>query len=118
MKTFSFKLFGGYKVTIDKHNLTIDYHGEKWWFLTKAKPRKKTIAFEDIIRVDYKESGMTFGYVRIITKENEEYLSSSYVAQHDLNSFMVEKDEAVKLIEVLDLLKKHCKTIQFEHLKA
>lgn len=118
MKTFSFRLFGGYKVTIGDRDMTIDYNGEKWWFITRAKPRTKTIAFDEIVRVDYKESGMTFGYIRLVTKENEEYASSSYVAQHDPNSFMIEKDEVAKLNEVLDLLKKHCKKIQFDQLKA
>lgn len=118
MTVFSFRLFGGYKVTMNDKEMTIDYNGEKFWIFTTAKPRTKTIAFSTIVRVDYKEAGMTFGYVRLITKDNEEYLSSSYVAQHDENAFMVEKDELVKLNEVLDLLKKRCKTIEFEHLKA
>lgn len=118
MTTFSFRLFGGYKVTINEKEMTIHYNGEKFWIFTKAKPRTKTIAFADILRVDYKESGMTFGYVRLITKENEAYISSSYVAEHDENAFMVEKDELVPLNNVLDLLKKRCKTIEFDHLKA
>ena len=118
MKTFSFRLFGGYKVTLDDKGITIHYNGEKFWIFTSSKPRTKTIAFSDILRIDYKESGMTFGYVRLITKENVEYISSSYVAQHDENAFMVEKDELPLLNEVLDLLKKHCKTIEFEHMKA
>jgi hypothetical protein len=118
MKTFSFRLFGGYQVEIDKNEVTIDYNGEKWWIITKAKPRKKTIAFDNLLRIDYKESGMTFGYVRFITKENEEYLSSSYVAQHDESAFMVEKDELTKLNEVLSLLKKYNKNIEIKQLKA
>lgn len=118
MKTFSFKLFGGYNITIDPKEMKIDYLGEKWWFITKAKPRTKIIPLEEVTRVDYKEAGITFGYVRLITNENEEYLSSSYVAQHDVNAFMVEKDELAKLNEVLDLLKKHHKKIEFVHLKA
>lgn len=118
MKTYSFKLYGGYKVTFEKTELTIDYQGEKWWFITRAKPRTKTISYKDVLQVDYKESGMTFGYVRLITKENVDYPSSSYVAQHDENAFMVEKDEINKLNEILDLLKKHCKNIEFNHLKA
>ncbi|ATP42123.1 hypothetical protein CSE16_20085 [Solibacillus sp. R5-41] len=118
MKTFSFKLFGGYNIYIDQKEMKIEYLGEKWWIITKAKPRTKVIPFEGISRVDYKESGMTFGYVRLITNENIEYPSSSYVAQHDENAFMVEKDELAKLNEVLDLLKKHNKKIEFAHLKA
>lgn len=118
MDTFSFKLFGGYKVHLDKTEVTVDYAGEKFWFIQKAKPRKKTLEYIDILRVDYKEAGMTFGYVRLITKENEEFLSSSYVAQHDENAFMVEKEELPKLNGVLDILKKRCKTIEFVHLKA
>ena len=118
MNTYSFRLFGGYKVMIDKAEITINYHGEKWWFITRAKPRQKTIAYEDILRVEYKESGITFGYVRLITKENVDYPSSSYVAQHDENAFMVEKDEKIPLNEVLDLLKKHCKKVEFVHMKA
>lgn len=118
MKTFSFKLYGGYKVNLDKKELTIDYQGEKWWFITRSKPRKKTIAFDDIVQVDYKESGMTFGYIRLITKENAGYPSSTYVARNDENAFMVEKDEITQLNEVLDLLKKRCNTIEFKHLKA
>lgn len=118
METFSFRLFGGYKVHLDKTEITIDYAGEKFWFIQKAKPRKKTIAYSDILQVDYKEAGMTFGYVRLITKENVEFLSSSYVAQHDENAFMIEKDELAKLNDVLDILKKRCKTIEFAHLKA
>lgn len=118
MKTYSFKLYGGYKVTLDKTEITIDYQGEKWWFITRAKPRQKTISYEDILRVEYKESGMTFGYIRLITKENSEYPSSSYVARHDENAFMVEKDEKALLNEILDLLKKYCKKIEFVHMKA
>lgn len=118
MKTYSFKLFGGYQVEVDKNEVAIDYNGEKWWIITRAKPRKKTIAFDELIRIDYKESGITFGYVRFITKENEEYLSSSYVAQHDENAFMVEKDELAKLNEVLELLKKYNKNIEIKLLKA
>lgn len=118
MKTYSFKLFGGYKVMLDQTDLTIDYAGEKILFIKKAKPRMKTISYSDILRVEYKESGMTFGYVRLITKENVEYVSSMYVAQHDENAFMVEKDEVGKLNEVLDLLKKKCKNIEFIHMKA
>lgn len=118
MKTFSFKLFGGYNIDIDQKEMKIDYLGEKWWIITKAKPRKKVIPFGEIIRVDYKEAGMTFGYVRLITNENEEYPSSTYVAQHDENAFMVEKDELAKLNEVLGLLKKHNKEIEFSQLKA
>lgn len=118
MKTFSFKLFGGYNITIDQKEMKIDYLGEKWWIITKAKPRTKVIPLGEILRVDYKESGMTFGYVRLITKENEEYASSTYVARHDENAFMVEKDELAKLNEVLNLLKKHNKKIEFDQLKA
>lgn len=118
MNTFSFRLFGGYKVHLDKTEVTIDYAGEKFWFIQKAKPRTKTLAYGDILRVEYKESGMTFGYVRFITKENEAFLSSSYVAQHDENAFMIEKDEVTKLNEVLDILKKRCKKIEFIHMKA
>lgn len=109
MNTFSFRLFGGYKVTIDQKEVTIDYAGEKLWFITRSKPRTKTTPFSDIMRIDYKESGMSFGYVRIITKENVDYPSSTYVAQHDANAFMLEKDELAKLNEVLDLLRKHAK---------
>ena len=80
MKTFNFKLFGGYTVKIDKTDVTVDYAGEKWLFITRAKPRTKTIVFDDILRVEYKESGsLAFGYVRFITKENEAYPSSSYI---------------------------------------
>lgn len=118
MKTFSFSLYGGYQVNMDKGEVTIDYKGEKWWFITRAKPRTKTIPIEDILYVDYKESGMTFGYVRLITKENEDFPSSTYVARHDANSFMVEKDELTKLNEILDFLKKNGKKIEFRHLKA
>ena len=118
MKTYSFKLYGGYKVTLDKTELTIDYLGEKWLFIVRAKPRQKKIAYEDILRVEYKEAAMTFGYVRVITKENVDYPSSTYVARHDENAFMVEKDEKTPLNEVLDLLKKHCKNIEFVHMKA
>lgn len=118
MNTFSFRLYGGYKVHLDKSEVTIDYAGEKFLFIQKAKPRTKTLAYSDLLRVEYKEAGMTFGYVRFITKENEEFLSSSYVAQHDENAFMVEKDELTKLNSVLDILKKYCKTIEFLHMKA
>ena len=119
MKTFNFKLFGGYTVKIDKTDVTVDYAGEKWLFITRAKPRTKTIVFDDILRVEYKESGsLAFGYVRFITKENEAYPSSSYVAQHDENAFMIEKDEVEKLNEVLDVLKKQLKNIQFVYMKA
>lgn len=118
MTTLSFRLFGGYKVTFTDKDVTIHYHGEKFWIFTRAKARTKTIAYSDILRVDYKESGMTFGYVRLITSENEDYVSSSYVAEHDENAFMIEKDELALLNSALDLLKKHCKTIEFEHLKA
>lgn len=118
MKTFSFKLYGGYEVTVNKSDITIDYLGEKWWFITKAKPRTKTLLFEEILRVDYKESGMTFGYVRLMTQATINYPSSTYVAQHDENAFMVEKDEIEKLNEILDLLKKKCKTIEFAQLKS
>ncbi len=118
MKTFSFKLFGGYNIDIDQKEMKIDYLGEKWWILTKAKPRMKIIPFGEISRVDYKEAGMTFGYVRLITNGNEEYPSSTSVAQHDENAFMVEKDELAKLHEVLNLLKKYNKKIEFAQLKA
>ncbi|MEK4427393.1 hypothetical protein [Solibacillus sp. FSL K6-1523] len=118
MKTFSFKLFGGYNIDIDQKEMKIDYLGEKWWILTKAKPRMKVIPLGEIKRVDYKEAGMKFGYVRLITNENEEYPSSTYVAQHDENAFMVEKDELSNLNEVLDLLKKHNKKIEFSYQKA
>lgn len=118
MKTYSFKLFGGYKVMLDQKDIIIDYAGEKFLFIKKAKPRKKAIPYQEILRVDYKEAGMTFGYVRLITEHNAPYVSSSYVAQHDENSWMVEKDEIGKLNEVLDLLKKQCKNIEFVHMKA
>ena len=118
MNTFSFRLFGGYEVRMDKTEMMIDYAGEKLWFIQRAKPRTKTIAYRDILRVEYKEAGMTFGYVRLITQENEEFLSSTYVARHDENAFMVEKDELTKLNEVLDSLKKSNKAIEFVHMKA
>ena len=118
MNTFSFRLFGGYKVHLDKTEITIDYAGEKIWFIQRAKPRTKTIYYRDILRVEYKEAGMTFGYVRLITKENEEFLSSTYVAQHDENAFMVEKDELTKLNDVLDHLKKSNKAMELIHMKA
>lgn len=118
MKIYSFKLFGGYKVILDKTDITIDYAGEKFLFINKSKPRVKTISYNDILRVDYKEAGMTFGYVRLITAENAPYVSSTYVAQHDENAWMVEKDEISFLNEVLDILKKNCKDIQFAQLKA
>ncbi|MGN7477803.1 hypothetical protein ACTHOQ_08095 [Solibacillus silvestris] len=118
MKTYSFKLFGGYKVTLDQTEITIDYAGEKFWFIKKAKPRMKKIPYKEVLRVEYKEAGMTFGYIRIITQENAPYPSSTYVAQHDENAFMVEKDEVGKLNEVLDLLKKLCKNIEFVQMKA
>lgn len=118
MTKFSLRLFGGYKVTLNEKDMTIHYNGEKFWIFTSSKSRTKTIAYSDILRVDYKESGMTFGYMRLITKENEDYVSSTYVAQHDANAFMVEKDELVILNDVLDILKKKCKTIEFQHQKA
>lgn len=118
MKTYSFRLFGGYKVSLDKKDITIDYAGEKFLFINKSKPRMKTVSYNDILRVEYKEAGMTFGYVRLITEENAPYVSSTYVAQHDENAWMVEKDESSKLNEVLDILKKQCNHIQFVQMKA
>lgn len=118
MKTYSFKLFGGYKVTLDKTDLTIDYAGENFLFIKKAKPRTKTIPYGDILRVEYKEAGMTFGYVRLITTENAPYVSSTSVAKIDENAWMVERDEERFLNDVLELLRKQCKNIQFAKMKA
>ena len=107
MSTFSFKLFGGYTVTIEKSDVTIKYAGEKFLFFQKSKPREKTFSLNDIIRVDYKEAtNMTFGYVRFVTQPMDQYLSSSYMARHDEYSFMIEKDEVAQLNGVLGHVRK------------
>lgn len=107
MSTFSFKLFGGYKVTLDKYDVTIQYAGEKFLFFQKSKPREKTFSLKEIIRVEYKEStSMTFGYIRFITESMDRYASSSYMARHDEYSFMVEKDELHQLNAVLNHINK------------
>lgn len=107
MSTFSFKLFGGYKVTLDNKNITIQYAGEKFLFFQKSKPRENTFSLNDIIRVDYKEAtSMTFGYVRFVTAEMDQYVSSSYMARHDVYSFMVERDEVHQLNAVLGQINK------------
>ena len=107
MNTFSFKLYGGYTVSVVKDEVTIKYAGEKVLFFTRSKPREKTFSLKDVIRVDYKESSsMMFGYVRFVTEPMDQYVSSVYMARHDEYSFMVERDEVHQLNAVLNLVKK------------
>ena len=61
MKSFEFKLYGGFTLTFDKETLTIDVKGVKGLFFQRVKPRHKVIPLDQILRIDYKGAGMTIG---------------------------------------------------------
>ena len=106
MKSFEFKLYGGFTLTFDKETLTIDVKGVKGLFFQRVKPRHKVIPLDQILRIDYKGAGMTVGYVRFITPELVDYPSSMYVAENDENSLIFEKDELENFNVLMDYLHK------------
>ena len=112
MKSFEFKLYGGFTLTFDKDTLTIQVNGVKGMFFQRVKPRHKVIPYDQILRVDYKGAGMTVGYVRFITPELIDYPSSMYVAENDENSLIFEKDELEKFNELMDYLHKKLPNVE------
>lgn len=117
MTTFEFSLFGGYTITFEKEQMTIDVKGEKGWFFYRMKPRSKTIRYEDLLFIDYKEPGRAVGYVRFVTDEIKDYPSSQFVAQVDENSFLVERDEKEKYQELMMFVRKKLPNIAMNPLK-
>lgn len=116
MQTFKFRSFGGYEVSFDKNVITINYAGQKKLF-SKAKPRTQSITLANLLAVDYKEPGkMQEGFVRFLTEQNAQYLSSVYMARHDADSFIVEVDEWQQVEKLFDLIKKR-KNVQFNKQK-
>ena len=116
MTTFKFKSFGGYEVTFDQNVFTIHYAGQKKLF-SKAKPRTQMIELADIKAVDYKEPGkIQEGFVRFLTDRNEKYLSSVYMARHDIDSFIVETDEWPQVEKLFELIRKR-KNVPFNKQK-
>lgn len=106
MQTFTFRSFGGYEVTLDQNVITIQYVGQKKLF-SKAKPRTQSIEIADLIAIDYKIPGkLQEGFVRFLTPRNEMYLSSVYMARHDVDSFIVETDEWPQVEKLFDLIRK------------
>lgn len=116
MKTFEFQHHGGITVQLDKEHMTIDVKGKKKLF-KKVKPRTKTIPYSEILRIDYKEGGLNVGYLRVITKEIEEYPSSFYVAQIDENSIIFEKEEMDTFNLLMDALQKKLPSVEKVHKK-
>ena len=114
MKSFEFKLYGGFTLTFDKEALTIDVKGMKGLFFQRVKPRHKVIPYDQILRVDYKGAGMTVGYIRFITPELVDYPSSMYVAEHDENSLIFEKDELEKFNELMNYIHKKLPQVEKE----
>ncbi len=112
MKSFKFKLYGGFTLTFENDTLTIDVNGMKGLIFQRVKPRHKVIPYDQILRIDYKGAGMTVGYVRFITPELVDYPSSIYVAENDENSLIFEKDELQKFNELMDYLHKKLPNVE------
>ena len=117
MKTFEFKMQGGTTIEVDKDAITISIKGIKGRFFHRVKPRTKTIPLNEVLRLDYKGAGMTIGYLRVITKELLPYPSSMYVAEHDPNSFIYDKDERQKFSDLMDELNRVLPTVKKDLLK-
>lgn len=118
METFEFQGNGGYTVTLTEDELVIECKGVKsFWIFYHVKPRVQRIALQELIRVDTKAPGMRPGYARFITKELLEYPSSSYVAVHDPNSVMLEKEDEKAFERLYKLLRKSAKHVTRENQK-
>ena len=118
MQTFKFRSYGGYEVTFENDDITINYAGEKKLFFSKSKPRTQIINLSEIKAVDYKEPGkLQYGFVRFLTAQNEQYLSSVYMAKHDADSFIVETDEWSQTEKLFDLIRKKRKGVPFNKQK-
>lgn len=93
MKSFKFNVHGGATVELTDDSITISVVGVKGWIFQRIKSRTKTVPFNEIVRFDYKKANITVGYLRIITPDYEEYPSSLYVAEHDPQAFIFDKDD-------------------------
>ena len=117
MKSFEFKLFGGFTITFEKEHLEIEVKGVKGLFFQRIKPRHKAIRYDEIVKIDYKEAGYSVGYIRFVTPEIEKYPSSQFVAEVDENSIIFEKDEKEKYEEFMMYVHKKLPQIEKHKMK-
>lgn len=106
MTSYKFDVHGGTTIDIGEDAITISVAGVKGWIFQRIKPSTKSIPLQDIVRVDYKKASVTVGYVRFITPDYLDYPSSIYVAEHDPQAFIFQKEDNPKFEQLMFDLKK------------
>lgn len=117
MSSYQFNINGGTTVELHEDAITISVKGIKGWLFQRVKPRSNTIAFKDIVRIDYKKASITVGYIRVITPDYLEYPSSLYVAEHDPQAFIFEKEDMAIFEQLMTELHKVLPNIPKQPLK-
>lgn len=117
MSSYTFNVHGGTTVELTDDAIKISVVGVKGWIFQRIKPSTNTIQLKDIVRIDYKNASITVGFVRFITPDYLEYPSSLYVAEHDPQAFIFDKDDTQLFEQLMMDLKKALPNVQMQQHK-
>lgn len=103
-KVFEFTSNGKFNVTVDDYNVKIQPKGFMNYMNKGGSKGEKSIPIKSITAIQFKEPGLTTGYVQFAYSGSSETKGGSMSAVKDENSITFVKKELAKARELVELI--------------
>ncbi|MCM3316692.1 DUF4429 domain-containing protein [Rummeliibacillus stabekisii] len=106
-KTFEFKSNGKFTVSVDEHYVKIQPKGFANFVNKGGSKGEKSIPIKSITAIQFKEPGMTTGYIQFAYSGSTETKGGSLSAVKDENSITFNKKELAQAKEFVELIESY-----------
>ncbi|WP_445479187.1 DUF4429 domain-containing protein [Lysinibacillus irui] len=102
-QVFEFKSNGKFTVTVDEYNVKIKSKG-MLNYMNKGSRGEKSIPIKSITAIQFKDPGLTAGYIQFAYSGSSESKGGVFDAVKDENSVLFAKKELKQARELVDLI--------------
>ncbi len=103
-KVYDFKSNGKFTVTVDDYNVKIQSKGFSNFINKGGSKGEKSIPIKSITAIQFKEPGLTTGYIQFAYSGSSETKGGTMAAVKDENSITFVKKELKQAREMVDLI--------------